>query len=772
MEQDTPRAVSDDLPERTIVIPQEVLDSPSSGKLEPGANPGAAPDGAGAESGPQGSRRSILEDLGNFIFPRRSVVDDTIELIRAGGGDEEAPAVIRDNTAPLTDVSGQYAVAPQAFATGGQGRISKAVDRVLGCEIAMKSLHEKFRDNDHARNNFLNEAKLTAVLDHPSIIPIHGLFGDAHNGMHLAMKLIDGHTLSSYLANIIQIYEKKGISRFDERKSLRNRIEIFLKVCDAMEYAHSRKIIHRDLKLENIMIGKHRETYVTDWGLAMRLEDARTLKKVDGTPGFIAPEVLLSRKADVRSDIYSLGIILFELTALTPAFPDTTLPNLLTLVKRGQLLPLRHRFKCRIDADLKAIILKAVRFDPDKRYQKVSELSEDMRRYLTNEETSARPDNLFGKICRWSVNHRRGMLFTTMFLLLLGVGGIARTLHKEIRWSTERRLRDNAISAVYSDATGNANELEKDLEKIEYQLEQLRMHILFSTLRLHAANPAEQKFFVPLTVYNSANPPVTLADSPAYRHPIDPDGACVFNYRDGRIDWEELKFFGNTAQFMREALLDPQKIGEAEAKVRLLQDGRPIKKIYFLLADGTFVCYPGSKDDFPPDYFPPGRPWYQRAEQGAGRPVWSGPYRDSGRYGDAMLTCTTAVYGAERKFLGMAAIDYSLTKLAEKMLGAASKHPLAIREKMLINPDGEVIFRMVPSNRPAGRPFADPALIRRMLAMKYGTLLTWDAGREMLLAFSYLNSIDVLYVEYLELDRLIEQQRAAAGFLLPEEASH
>ena len=461
--------------DRTIIIQPEEEKSAGEGKSAAPVPPESSLRPTKVlieEEVPAPERHSILGDLSNFLFPRRSVVDDTIEIIRAAG--DEPGSDLKNcgiEEAPVAEVDELYNVDPKPFASGGQGSVSLAVDRALGCSIAMKSLHEHLLHDSGARQNFIKEAKLTASLDHPSIVPIHGLFRDDKDGMHLAMKLISGHTLSAYLRKIVAIYEKKGVRFFDEQKSLRNRIEIFLRVCDAMEHAHSRNIIHRDLKPENIMIGRHRETYITDWGLAVPVSEGQTLTKITGTPAFIAPEVLTTRKADFRSDIYSLGIILFELVTLKPAFSEKDLPTLLRQVKLGQHAPVTHHFHCHIDNDLKAVILKAIALDPDDRYQQVSQLAEDLRRCLANEETVARPDNLFTRACRWGVKHRRGMLVAMLLLILFVVGGFARMLYREILWSTERRLRDNAIGQAYRDVNATATALGKNLQKIEYQLD-------------------------------------------------------------------------------------------------------------------------------------------------------------------------------------------------------------------------------------------------------------------------------------------------------------
>ena len=751
--------------DRTIIIQPE--DETSAGKGKTAASAPAEPPrraaGPPVEETPPQERHSILGDLGNFLFPRRSVVDDTIEILRASQEEEGSDLKTLDvEETPAAEVEELYAVDPKPFASGGQGSVSRAVDRALGCSIAMKSLHEHLLHDSNARQSFIKEAKLTASLDHPSIVPIHGLFRDENDGMHLAMKLISGHTLSAYLRKIVAIYEKKGVRFFDEQKSLRNRIEIFLRVCDAMEHAHSRNIIHRDLKPENIMIGRHRETYITDWGLAVPVNEGQKLTRITGTPAFIAPEVLTTRKADFRSDIYSLGIILFELVTLKPAFPEKDLTTLLKQVKLGQHAPVTHLFRCHIDNDLKAVILKAIAVDPEKRYKQVSQLAEDLRRCLANEETTARPDNLFTKACRWGVKHRRGMLSAMLLLILFGVGAFARMLYREILWSTERRLRDNAIGEASRDVNATAAKLGKSLQKIEYQLDRLQMNLSFSSLKVNVPAGAEKKLFVSLAEYKSSPPP-SLVYSKSYRHRIDTESSCVFNYLGKKIDFDQLKYFANTASFMRRAVLDlPLGAGrsaEQKATEVLINEGKAIKSIYFSLPDGTFVCYPGSRDDFPENYYPPDRDWYKLAAAAGGQPVWTEPYRDSGIHGELVVTCSMAVYGAQRRFVGFGGIDFSLTKLAERLLGPRSRSNPATCEKLLLNTSGEVLFRMIPRGRPFPTRFSDARVLRSMGKKKHGTINTARGDREMLLAFASLDAMGVIYAEYMDVATLLEEQR-------------
>jgi len=99
-------------------------------------------------------------------------------------------------------------------------------------------------------------------------VPIYSLHTDKDNGLHLAMKLISGQDFKTYLLRIVNHYERDGIRHYNEGKSLKNRLDIFLKVCDALEYAHSRNIMHCDLKPENVMIGEYHDAYLMDWGIA------------------------------------------------------------------------------------------------------------------------------------------------------------------------------------------------------------------------------------------------------------------------------------------------------------------------------------------------------------------------------------------------------------------------------------------------------------------------------------------------------------------------
>ena len=128
------------------------------------------------------------------------------------------------------------------FAEGGQGELFHGFDRRLNRLVALKSLRGELSGNQRLRRFFLSEARVTAQLDHPAIVPIYTLNSDRKAGLHLAMKLVKGQTFKAYLEQICTHYRLDGVNSFDEKKALRTRLDILLKVCDALEYAHSRNV--------------------------------------------------------------------------------------------------------------------------------------------------------------------------------------------------------------------------------------------------------------------------------------------------------------------------------------------------------------------------------------------------------------------------------------------------------------------------------------------------------------------------------------------------
>ena len=304
----------------------------------------------------------------------------------------------------LESVGARYAMLTE-FAEGGTAKISIARDRNLRRLVAVKSLRMDAENIKELLTSFVTEAKVTAQLDHPGIIPIYGLARDEQNGIHLVMKLVNGRTLREYLKNITLNYRIRGVDAFDETVELRKRLEIFLHVCDTLAYAHHRSVIHRDLKPENIMIGKYSEVFVMDWGLAKVLAEGEdnfpANKKISGTLRYFPPEVLRGEPLDLRSDIFTLGLILQEIVTLQYAFNGHDEKEIVDRVRKGQIEPVVHLFGRKIDGKLRAIIRKATAYDLEERYQTVEDLAEDLRRYMGGLSVSVGTENLFDKALRF-----------------------------------------------------------------------------------------------------------------------------------------------------------------------------------------------------------------------------------------------------------------------------------------------------------------------------------------------------------------------------------
>ncbi len=308
----------------------------------------------------------------------------------------------------LDTVSEKYALLTE-FAQGGTAKISIARDKNLRRLVAIKSLKMDTGNITERLNAFVTEAKVTAQLDHPGIIPIYGLSRDEENGIHLVMKLVAGKTLREYLRNIILNYRIRGIDMFDEEMQLRKRLEIFLRVCDTIVYAHHRNVIHRDLKPENIMIGKYMEVFVMDWGLAKIIpEDGNcpsSDQKISGTPRYFPPEVLRGEPPDFRSDVFTLGLILQEIVTLQYAVDGNTEKECIDHVLKADLEPIVHRFHRKIDGNLRAIIQKATACKLEDRYQTADDLAEDIRRYMAGLSVSAKSPKTLDRILHYFFEH-------------------------------------------------------------------------------------------------------------------------------------------------------------------------------------------------------------------------------------------------------------------------------------------------------------------------------------------------------------------------------
>ena len=296
---------------------------------------------------------------------------------------------------------------------GGIGTVFSANDPALHRQIAIKILRPNFRNRLNYVASFIREARITAQIDHPNVIPVHrlGVFDDA--GTYFTMKRVEGVTLAYILRKL-----KEGDAEMQSTYTRQRLLEIFISICNGVAFAHSKGIIHRDLKPANIMVGNYGEVFIADWGLALyraendsshnqRKIELGTLpecpeecsesgrsKKVSGTPAFMAPEQVsgLDDELDSQTDVYALGTILYSILTWeqSPFVGVSTVTQVMRNVMTSKYLrPRRRAPRRKIPYELEAISLKAMQVDKAQRYDSVIALLSDVRNYLAKYPVSA-----------------------------------------------------------------------------------------------------------------------------------------------------------------------------------------------------------------------------------------------------------------------------------------------------------------------------------------------------------------------------------------------
>jgi serine/threonine protein kinase len=295
-------------------------------------------------------------------------------------------------------------------ARGGLGVVFVALDAELQREVARKQILDQHADDPTNRARFLLEAKVTGALEHPGIVPVYGLgtYGDGRP--YYAMRFVDGDSLKEAIA---RFHGDESLQREPGRRLLELRMLLrrFVDVCNAIEYAHSRGILHRDIKPGNIMVGKHGETLVVDWGLAKAQGrepaggrsgerplvpsagsgSADTLPgSALGTASYMSPEQARGEldRVGPRSDVYSLGATLYCLLTGTQPFEGDSLGDVLRAVQRGEFAPPR-KLDPSIDKALEAICLKSMALEPENRYGSCKEIVDEIERWMADQPVAA-----------------------------------------------------------------------------------------------------------------------------------------------------------------------------------------------------------------------------------------------------------------------------------------------------------------------------------------------------------------------------------------------
>jgi eukaryotic-like serine/threonine-protein kinase len=289
----------------------------------------------------------------------------------------------------LEDQANRY-VSQQLLGQGGMGEVRLCRDRRLGRRVAMKGLRPHFEGHRNIELRFLQEAFLQAQLEHPSIVPVYEVGRGPNGHAYFTMKCVHGLTLEQILSGLAKA-EPAIVGRFSRRKLLR----ALASVCLAVDFAHSRGVIHRDLKPGNLMLGDFGEVYVLDWGVAKLtsvdavetpIPSPRTAEgAVVGTPGYMAPEQLSSDRGALAAaiDIYALGAILFEILTLESLHNRLTMDDALRSTLAGvDARPSARAAELMIPPELDAICVRATAMKPEDRFPTARALAEAIERFL------------------------------------------------------------------------------------------------------------------------------------------------------------------------------------------------------------------------------------------------------------------------------------------------------------------------------------------------------------------------------------------------------
>jgi tetratricopeptide (TPR) repeat protein len=393
----------------------------------------------------------------------------------------ESPAVALDGAAGPPVSAGRFQLG-QELARGGMGVVYCARDESLGRDVAVKVLHERYLVDSLVGQRFLDEARITAQLQHPGIPPVFEVGRLADERPYLAMKLIKGRTLEDLLRERAEPASDRG--RF---------LTVFQQVCQAVGYAHSKHILHRDLKPANVMVGAFGEVQVMDWGLAKLLQPGgaaapkpadtqttcgtviQTAREADsatlagsmlGTPAFMAPEQAGGEldRIDERTDVFGLGAILCVILTGLPPYTAKSAAELQLMAVRGTLADAHARLdQCGADAKLVELCRTCLSAEPEARPRDAGTVAAIVAGYLAGVEERARQAELERAAAEVRAAEQRKrrrvqLALAGTVLVLFGLVGFGLWWQEraEATAAAERAARDSRVTAGVTEALREA----------------------------------------------------------------------------------------------------------------------------------------------------------------------------------------------------------------------------------------------------------------------------------------------------------------------------
>lgn len=632
-----------------------------------------------------------------------------------------------DEVASQQVPEGHFFALLEKLGEGAMGSVHLVRDGHLERNVAYKQLLAQWRSPELTQR-FLSEVQITAQLAHPNIVPVYSLEMTAE-GIGYTMKRVAGQTFKELIQQA-----QAQVAAGQPRKApvdLDTLLEHFLKVCDALAYAHYRGVIHRDLKPANLMVGAHNEVYVMDWGIARPFGQAaegyvfeqEELGKMVGTPRYMSPEQArgANSRLDARSDLFALGLILSELISLRPAYQAGSAPELLAKVRQAQITPLAPHFP----RELRAIVSKATAWKRAERYASVAELAADLRRYRADQAVAVAPDRPQDALLRWVRRHRTACLGLLFALVLLSSAVTLGALVQQQRELALAQRREAALTAFWGEVLGQGQEVDR------YMLSVLRMIESLAGTGIQAlqrGTPSQERYYLDDARWNDLVP--NLVQSPLYnaRVSLDYSGFTLATGLTEPTLRPQLQRLIPLRRYFRNLLVRSAGRPVNDEVQLLAQDGAPAMFVNLSTEQGVIQSFPGISYNTP-NYDPRKRPFYKLVLGKRG--VHCGnPYLD--RVAGSLLPCSLALYDAADRFLGVASLDIQFNYLARHVLDLSASS--AWREAYLVDHTGQVIVKASDRHRKVEKqqtlhtgftlaPFPDAALLQRIRSQHEGGYL-------------------------------------------------
>jgi len=680
---------------------------------------------------------------------------------------------------------------------GGMGSVFVAHDRGLGRVVALKRLREGAENDQGLMRRFILEAQIGAQLEHPNIVPLYSFEHSEGGAPAITMQLLEGATMSSYIESAAEAPKEARAMRGEY--SLKERIGTLLGVCEAIHFAHERGVIHRDLKPDNVMLGRFREVYVMDWGLARivgspidlaaergretdvgppeppAVEDPELLEhlapalapqaesepalsstatrqgEVMGTVQYMPPEQALGLIDQVgpAADQYSLALMLQELATLRPARSHTNTMAALSDALQNQIAPPIDTDDRPMHPALVAIVARATQKEQAARYPNVRAMTDDLRRFIRDEPVSVYEEGLARKLVR--VAARRPVLAMAILTLcgFVASAAIVFSLVRDARRTARQARELENTRRVLVSASSRAHDVDVELSDLAAGVEAI------GAATVELLDRSAQDFD------HTQRPLPALSASAAY-------GGAAVSFEGIAVNWPgktaSAELPANAARlaraerWLRQVVVDSlpsddRKGSVAQQNAALVAGRAQLLRAFVGLEDGAFAQFPARELSADPRK----RPWYRMASV---EPElhWTRPVVDA-----AMRTLRiSAVFGlrSQGAFIGVAGCDLRVSSLARRL---ALDLP-GFRRAYLVTEDGRIavsdsleaslLARRTNPDEELNLPGVDdPILAARLAGPDRGGYL--ESG-ERLFVFAKLVSPPWTYVAELERARYLE----------------